>query len=158
MAPGNLYLSFELNGNLFGIDVLLVREVIHDFEATPVETATDIVRGLINLRGQLVTLLDLGPRIGGGERAPGAAAHCVILKTSTELAAAGRSEFAAGMPEETVGLVVDGIGDVVAPAAESVGPAPANLAGVNEEYVAAVALLEGKLMMLMDVSRALAPE
>ena len=149
---GELYLSFELNGNLFGVNVLLVREVIYDFDATPVESAPDIVRGLINLRGQLVTLLYLAPRICAGERAPGAASHCVILKTAGELAAA------AGMPEETVGLVVDGIGDVVAPGEDGVRPAPANLAGVREEYVEAVALLEGKLMMLMNVSRALAPE
>ncbi|MBI4667172.1 MAG: chemotaxis protein CheW [Nitrospinae bacterium] len=150
-----LLLSFRLGANLFGIDVLLVREVIHQFDQTPVEHAPEFVRGLINLRGQIVTLLDLGERICSQKREGAGYTHCIILKTAGEIA--GKHDGGPGtwLPEETVGLVVDGIGDVVEAPLEGVTPPPANLRGVNEEYVEGVVALEGDLMMLVDPENAL---
>ena len=64
MTEAREFCTFRLDGSLYGIDVQNVREVFRDQEATPVPMAPSVVRGLINLRGQIVTTIDLRGRLG----------------------------------------------------------------------------------------------
>ncbi len=104
------YVSFRIGEHLFGINILTVREIIRNVDFTPVERAPEYVRGLLNLRGQIITVLDLGPSLGMPLREIGRDSRCVIIKTEDEVA----SVLEAGildevMGTEAVGLVVDGI-------------------------------------------------
>ena len=79
------YATFRLDDHLFGIDVLLVREINQYMVITPVPLAVPSIRGLINLRGQIVTVVDLGVLIGLEPRNIGKETHSLVLKTHDDL-------------------------------------------------------------------------
>src|SRR5271155_5955089 len=71
MADAHQYCTFYVDGHYFGLDVLKVQEIIRYQEMTRVPLAPPVVRGLINLRGQIVTALDLRRRLELSDRPPG---------------------------------------------------------------------------------------
>ena len=79
------FITFYLGEDLFGLDILLVREINRHLELTRVDRTPEFVRGLMNLRGQIVTVLDLGIRLGIGARAIERESSCIVLKTRGEL-------------------------------------------------------------------------
>jgi purine-binding chemotaxis protein CheW len=131
-GPTQQYVSFRIDDHLMGIDIGKIREVNLLLDITPVQHAPAHVRGLINLRGQIVTVLDLGVRLGLAAREITGESHNVILK------------------HEDVGLLVDNIGDVV-----EVGPAdimipPANMDLAVSTCVESVVRMENGLMMVLS--------
>src|SRR2546423_9370899 len=97
MADGHQYCTFYLDGSYFGLDVLKVQEIIRYQEMTRVPLAPPVVRGLINLRGQIVTALDLRRRLELTDRPPGQLPVNVVVQTD----------------DGAVSLLVDEIGDVL---------------------------------------------
>ena len=77
------FATFRLGGQTFGIDVRIIREINRILDITPLPFSADYVRGLINLRGQIVTILDLGVRLGLPRKATGPDSHNIILKKSS---------------------------------------------------------------------------
>lgn len=151
------FTTFRLGENLFGINVLLVREINRRIDVTPVDLAPDFVHGLVNLRGQIVTVLDIRKRLGitVADKKP---AGTVILKTNSELAScpgsSGATERTAG---DTVGFLVDEIGDMVTGDEMEVEPAPANAGGADGKYIDGVIKLEQDLLLLLKLSEVLQP-
>jgi purine-binding chemotaxis protein CheW len=150
------FTTFELDGNLLGIDVLLVREINRGQDVTKVHPAPDYVTGLMNLRGQVVTLIDAGIRLETGRRDMNAKNTCIILKTSTELEDAKRG----GMVQENtskdaVGLVVDAIGDMITVDEKEIESPPANIGGVDQNYIKGIIKLENRLMVLVKLEKLL---
>jgi purine-binding chemotaxis protein CheW len=132
------YVTFKVEEHLLGVAIGQVREVNRVLGGTPVQHARNHIMGLVNLRGQIVTLFDLGLRLGLGPRRLTARTHNVVLKS------------------EDVGLVVDDIGEVVeVDGADLEGP-PANLGGLAREYVSQVAKLKDGLLMVLAVEKILA--
>lgn len=139
--------SFHLAQGLFGINVLLVREINRNLEITRVDRAPPFVVGLMNLRGQIVTVVDLGVRLGMQPRPLTDASCCIVLKTNEELDRM-REE---GMIDETttrdiVGLLVDAIDDMVSVQDASLEAPPANIHGVDGRYLSGVIKLEKRLV------------
>src|SRR3954454_49954 len=97
MADEHQYCTFYLDGSYFGLDVLKVQEIIRYQEMTRVPLAPPVVRGLINLRGQIVTALDLRRRLELPDRPPEQFPVNVVVQTV----------------EGAVSLLVDEIGDVL---------------------------------------------
>ena len=89
------FVTFRLNHQLFGIDLLRVREINRVLDITPVQHARAHIRGLVNLRGQTVVIFDMGVCLGLDPLVIGEETHNIILK------------------DDMVGLLVDRIGDVV---------------------------------------------
>ena len=154
------FTSFRLGRHLFGLEVLLVREINQQMDITPVQHAPEHVRGLINLRGQIVTIFDLGIRLGLAERKISQHSHSIVLKTNDELNVVqkreGRSDLTTN--EDTIGLLVDEIGDVVEVNDSEIDPPPANVGEIDGRFLSGVVKLERELMVVLDVSEVLAAE
>lgn len=152
-----LIATFKLDDQLFGLDVLLVREINQHLDITPVPRARPFIRGLINLRGHIVTIFDLGVRVGLAPRVIGARSHVIVLKSNDELASAalreGRDDLET-VPDK-VGLLVDDIGEVLTIESGQCEPPPANVEGLGSRFVSEVVTLEETLLHLLNVQEVL---
>lgn len=126
------FITFRLNDHLIGLDILKVREINRLLDITPVQHAPPHVRGLVNLRGQAVTVFDLGVRLGWEPRAVSDQAHNIILKM------------------DDVGLLVDSIGDVEEATVEEIEDPPANLTQIGKEFVECVVKLRTGLLVILS--------
>ena len=133
------YSTFLVDGLLFGVDVVRVQEVIRYQTMTPVPLAPAVVHGLINLRGQIVTALDLRARLELAPRNDGARPMNVVVRTD----------------EGAVALLVDEIGDVVTVDTESWETAPSTLSGAARELIPGAYKIDGRLLLQLDVDCAL---
>jgi purine-binding chemotaxis protein CheW len=150
------YVTFTLGEHLFGIDVLLVREINPTTDFTPVDLAPEFVRGLMNLRGQIVTIIDPGVRLGMGRGEITPRSRCVVLKTSNEVEEIeGSGGLAAETVADSVGLLVDSIGDMVPTATKNIEPPPANIGEIDGKYIAGVVKLDLKLMLALKTREVL---
>ncbi len=150
------FTTFFLGRELFGINILLVREINRKFDITPVEHAPDFVSGLMNLRGQIVTVLDLGARLGLAKREITACSRCIVLKNISQVSVseAGRGQLQSASTD-LVGLLVDGIGDIATVEDSKIEPPPANVGQVSEKYLTGVAKTEEVLVGILDVEKIL---
>jgi purine-binding chemotaxis protein CheW len=134
------YCTFLLDGHHFGVDVASVQEVLKQQELTPVPLAGREVAGLINLRGQIVTTLDLRSRLGLPERPPGSASVSVVVLAPD------------GAP---VSLVVDRIGDVLHVDRAWIEAPPDTVPADVRELVSGICKLDDRLMLLLDTEKAI---
>ena len=135
------FTTFYLRGLYFGIDVAHVREVIRCLPLTRVPTAPSVVLGLVNLRGQIVTTLDLRRRLAlaGDDAATASPIHVIV----------DASEFAEGI----VSLRVDQIGDVVEVDEALFEPPPATLHGIGRQLIRGAYKLPDRLLLILDIER-----
>jgi len=133
------FATFRLGEDLFGINILQVQEILLKQPITPIPLAPAYVLGLIGLRGQIVTAVDLKKRVG-------------LTPTETtddhyHLVVSDKGSVAS--------LQVDRIGDVLEiPAAQFVPP-PESLNGVDPHFLAGVVMLENQILSVIDVAAAL---
>ena len=132
------FTTFTLDGLHFGVEVLKVQEVLRHQPMTPVPLAPPVVEGLINLRGQIVTALDLRRRLALAPRADGQLPMNVVVRTA----------------DGVVSLLVDEIGDVVEVGDSEFEPAPERLKSGLTSLVTGVYKLKGYLLLVLDVERA----
>jgi purine-binding chemotaxis protein CheW len=129
--------TFAIAGRSYGVDVARVQEVLRAQAVTPIPLAPPEVAGLINLRGEIVTALDLRVRLGAAPRRDAAAMN-VIMTTE----------------HGPVSLLVDEAGDVLDLDDATREAPPATLRGAARELIAAVYPFEDRLVMELDVARA----
>lgn len=145
--------TFWVQDSHCGVDILLVREIIQPTHITPVQRAAPAVRGLVNLRGQIVTIIDLRVCLGMPARAIDASSHIVILKREDELLPVrqrtGRPHLRTSI--DSAGLLVDAIGDIVTVEDDQIAPVPANLEVVEQRFIEGVLKLPENLLMLLSV-------
>lgn len=140
MAATRQFATFTVGGLYFGVDVLCVQEVIRYHEMTRVPTAPALIQGLINLRGQIVTAIDIRWRLQLPPRPPEELPMNVVIRAD----------------EETVSLLVDEIGDVIDIEDEAYERPPDNLKGVARSLVTGVYKLKERLLLVLDTERAIA--
>lgn len=152
------YTTFRLNGQLFGVEVLLVREINQQMDITPVQKAPPHIRGLINLRGQIITIFDLGVRLGMPPRELKDSDLSLILKTNDELAASRARENREDLitSGDAVGLLAESIGDVVDEDESEIEAPPPNIGEVDGRFLTGVIKLDDGLLVLLDVEEVLA--
>ncbi len=131
------FVTFQIGDHLLGIDILRVREINRVLDITPVQHSQPYMRGLINLRGQIVTIFDLGVRLGLGPRKLTERSHNIILKP------------------DTVGLLADSIGDVVETREEDIEPPPANAGEIEGKFIEGVLKLETDLLVILSAGKLL---
>lgn len=131
------YATFFLDDGYFGVDVLHVQEILRQQSMTPVPLAPDYISGLINLRGQIVTAMDLGKKL---TNRPGAS------KTDG-------MNIVVNVHDNIMSLVIDEIGDVIDVKANTIEPVPPTLKKINQKYLRGVCKLDKKLLMLLDVKK-----
>ena len=132
------YCTFTLDGFLVGVEVSRVQEIIRFQEMTPVPLAHRVVRGLINLRGQIVTALDLRRRLDLAERGDDAQPTNVVVRTD----------------DGAVAFLVDEIGDVVEVDDTSFERPPETLRGVARHLITGAHKLSDRLLLVLDAERA----
>src|SRR5580693_8939335 len=137
MANSRQFCTFYLENYFFGIELRDVQEVLQQLELTGVPLAPHAVRGLMNLRGQIVMAVDLRRQLGLPERKADRPAMNVIVRTC----------------EDLVSLLVDEIGDVVEAGDESFEPPPETLRGTVRSATRGVHKLEKQLMHVLDTQR-----
>jgi purine-binding chemotaxis protein CheW len=149
MANTQRLVTFGAGRQVFGIDIRWVREILRGPQLTPVDGAPPAMRGLINLRGQILTGYDLAV-LAGSEPVPGAESWCVVLKCVPELERmADCPADAEQAPRELSGLFVDRIGDIVEVDPTALAPAPRGQGSLAESCVAGVLpMSEGLLVVL----------
>jgi purine-binding chemotaxis protein CheW len=130
--------TFFLDGLLFGVEVGKVQEVIRYQEMTRVPLAPPVVRGLINLRGQIVTALDLRRRLNLKDRASDRLPMNVVVRTG----------------DEAVSLLVDEIGDVLEVEEDAFERPPETLQGEARELIRGAYKLKDKLLLVLDTEKA----
>jgi len=138
MSATHQFCTFFLNDLMFGIEVQTIQEVIRYQQMTPVPLAPATVHGLINLRGQIVTAIDLRTRLELPPREGEILPTNVIVRT----------------PDGAVSLLVDEIGDVVEVDPDLYERPPETLAGTARELVTGVYKLENRLLLILDVGSA----
>lgn len=131
------YCTFYLDKYYFGIEVEQVQEIIRFQEITPVALAPEVVKGLINLRGQIVTAVDLRRLLELPERAEDEVPMNIVVRT----------------PVGAFSLLADRIGDVLELADGSFESPPDNLEGMARELIQRAYKLDGVLLLTMAIEK-----
>ena len=139
MAQRRQFCSFFLDGLRFGVDVQKVQEVVPYQEMTRVPLAPPTVQGLLNLRGQIVTGIDLRRRLELAERPEGSLPMNVVLRGE----------------DSPVSFLVDDIGEVIEVAADACERPPETLRGRVRELIEAVYPLPDELLLILDTVKTL---
>ena len=129
--------TFIVADLFFGVDVLHVQEVLRSQQMTSVPQAPDVIEGLINLRGQIVTAIDMRRRLGLPPRAGGHAPMNMVVRTS----------------DGAVSLLVDEIGDVLDMDASTFERPPHNLDPAARDLIRGVYKLKDRLLLVLDEAR-----
>jgi purine-binding chemotaxis protein CheW len=137
MADEHQYCTFYVAGHYFGLDVLKVQEIIRFQETTRVPLAPPVVRGLINLRGQIVTAIDLRRRLEMDERPADQLPLNVVVQTD----------------DGAVSLLVDEIGDVLEVPEKLFERPPETLRGPARELIRGAYKLKDRLLLILDTER-----
>ena len=132
------YATFEVADQLFGVDVAKVQEVLRFHEYTHVPLAPAAIGGLFNLRGQVIAAVDLRVQLGLGAHNLSEPVMNVIVR----------------LEDEAVSLLVDRIGEVVELTDDSIERTPDTLAGPTRDIIAGTFKLHDRLMLALDVRRA----
>lgn len=136
------FATFYIGEMLVGVNIQQVQEINRQLDVTAVPHAAECVRGVVNLRGEVVTVVDLRMVLGLGVAQITAQSRNVIVKSQGE----------------QVGLLVDRIADVVTASASDIEPPPANVRGVDGRFFKGVFSQDGQLLVILDTSETLAVE
>jgi purine-binding chemotaxis protein CheW len=134
--------TFYLDEEEYGLPVKLVQEIIRVSEITQVPRAPEFIKGVINLRGRIIPVIDLRRKLGLGD-----------VKTTRETRI-----VVVGLSGRLIGLLVDGASQVLRVPVASVEPAPEEIVEIDTNFIRGVAKLEKRLIILIDLSRVLARE
>jgi purine-binding chemotaxis protein CheW len=138
MPETRQFCTLHLAGHLFGVPVMRVQEVISYQSMTRVPLANPVIEGLINLRGQIVTAIDMRKRLEFADREPEPRAMNVVVQT----------------PGGVVSLLVDAIGDVVEVEEAIYEAPPETLTGVAKDLIPGVYKFEDRLLLELDIDKA----
>lgn len=136
------FLTFKLCGQEYGISALKVQEIKGWEKVTPIPNSPPYIRGVLNLRGLIVPVIDLRLRFKMEEIGYTAVTAIVVVNISDRLA----------------GLVVDSVSDVIEVSDEQRCVAPDFEGHKDREFISGLAQIEGKLLILLDVERLINPE
>jgi purine-binding chemotaxis protein CheW len=131
------FLSFRLGAEEYAIDILQVQEIRAHENVTRIANAPEFIKGVINLRGNIVPIVDLRVKFGLPEQGINTQTVVIVLNIA----------------KRTVGVVVDGVSDVIAVSAADIKPAPELASGLDTRYIQGLASIGGQMMILVDIER-----
>ncbi len=137
------YLTFELVGEVYGLEILKVQEIIGMMAVTQVPRTPKFVRGVINLRGKVIPVIDLRIKFGLDSQEDTEKTCIIVVQVSQE-----------GV-EVTMGILVDEVSEVLDVASEQIEPPPSFGVGVDTEFILGMGKVAQKVVMLLDVDKVL---
>ncbi len=138
------YLTFSLAGEEYGIGILRVKEIIGVMPITRVPRTPDFVKGVINLRGRVIPIMDLRLRFGMESTEP-TERTCIVVV-----------EIAAPSGNIIMGLIVDSVSEVLNIKQEEIEDTPSFGASIDTEYILGMAKSEKGVKILLDIEKVLA--
>jgi len=145
-TTANKYLTVTLDNESYGMAVLKVREIIRLQKITPVPQMPAYVKGVINLRGRVIPIVDL--RLKFGLKAEIAERTCIVVV---------QVNVSSGSSVQ-MGLIVDSVEEVVTLSSEEIEPTPEFGTRIDTTYLLGMAKVKGQVKTLLDIDRVVAPE
>ncbi|MET0535194.1 MAG: chemotaxis protein CheW [Steroidobacter sp.] len=142
----NQYLTFMLGRETLAIGILAIKEILEYGQPTEVPMMPSCIRGVINLRGAVVPVLDLAARLNRGSQ-PITKKTCIVIV-----------EIQAGEERQVLGVVVDAVNEVLEIAASEIEPPPAFGTAIRTDFIAGLGKVNGKFVIVLDVNRVLSIE
>ncbi|MEA2003966.1 MAG: chemotaxis protein CheW [archaeon] len=134
---------FELGDEEFGVDISQVREIIRTGEIAHIPNASEYVEGVINLRGQITTIVDPKKRFGLNSTERNSDERIIIVE----------------LKDNSIGLMVDSVSEVIRLPTKDIEPVPPMIASkVDTYYLKGVGKLENRLLILVDLEKILTEE
>lgn len=134
--------SFTIGNEEFGVDILKVQEIIRMIEITQVPNSPEFTDGVINLRGRVIPVISLRKKLG---------LHRIDHDRNTRI-------IVVELADKTIGFIVDEVNEVIRIPANITEPPPSIAAGMNSDYITAIARLEDRLLILLDLEKTLLAE
>ncbi|MDO8319945.1 chemotaxis protein CheW [Rhodoferax sp.] len=142
------YLTFMLGGEMFSLSILCIKEIIWYANLTEVPMMPACIRGVINLRGAVVPVMDLSNRFGKPST-PVVKSTCIVI---VEVPTAVEGEH------QNMGVVVDSVQAVLEIPTAEIEPAPSFGARIRSEFIEGIAKVGGKFVILLNVGKVLSME
>jgi len=142
-VPPGQYLTFVLAGETYAIGTLAIKEIIEHGQMTRVPMMPGSIRGVINVRGAVVPVIDLGVKFGSGTTEIGRRT-CIVI---AELEVEGEAH--------DMGILVDAVNEVIEIAASDIEPAPAFGAKIRADFIAGMCKLKDQFVVILHLSRVL---
>jgi purine-binding chemotaxis protein CheW len=140
------YLTFSLSNESYGVEVLKVREIIRFLKITPVPQMPAYVKGVINLRGRVLPVIDLRLKFGLEATEPSERTCIVVVRILT------------GGHDITLGMIVDSVEEVINLNETDIEETPEFGAKVDTAYLMGMAKVKGAIKTLLDIDKVIAPE
>lgn len=137
------YLTFQLGGEMYAVGILNVKEIIEYGQVTEIPMMPKVIRGVINLRGAVVPVVDLAARFGGTQTTVGRRTCIVIV----ELQSDGQ--------RQDVGVVVDAVSEVIEIPASEIEPAPSFGARIRADFIDGMGKIGGRFVIILNTDRVL---
>jgi len=137
------YLTFQLGGEMFAVGILNIKEIIEYGSVTEIPMVPPFIRGVINLRGAVVPVIDLASRFGG-KRSEVSRRTCIVIIELTE-----------GEERQDIGVVVDSVSEVLEIPASEIEPPPAFGARIRADFIEGMGKVNGKFVIILDVAKVL---
>jgi purine-binding chemotaxis protein CheW len=137
ISAGNEYLTFTLGEEEYGIDILKVQEIRGYDAVTKIANTPEFIKGVINLRGTIVPIIDMRIKFKLGNVAYDQFTVVIILNIANRV----------------VGMVVDGVSDVIALPSEQIKPAPEFGGTLDTQYILGLATVEERMLIIIDIER-----
>ncbi len=136
------YLTFILNHEEYGLEILKVREIIGLMDITPVPQTPTFMKGIINLRGKVIPVVDQRLKFGMPE-AEYTKETCIIVVT---------------IDNRLMGIIVDTVSEVLDISAKDIEPAPSLGSSIKTDFILGMGKIKGKVKILLDVDKVLSLE
>lgn len=140
------FLTFVLGGVMYALEIVNIKEIIEYGEVTEVPMLPPSIRGIINLRGAVVPVIDLAARFGG-HPASVQRRTCIVIVEAIQ----------AGQLSD-IGIMVDAVSEVLDIAGSEIEPPPAFGARIRADFIAGMGRVAGKFVIILDIARVLSVE
>ena len=137
------YLTFLLGGEMFAVGILNVKEIIEYGNLTEIPMMPPFIRGVINLRGSVVPVIDLAARFGGAESQVGKRSCIVILEVS-------EGDF-----RHDIGIMVDAVSEVIEIPGSEIEPPPSFGARIRADFIQGMGKVAGRFVIILNIVRVL---
>jgi purine-binding chemotaxis protein CheW len=143
------YLTFQLSGEMFALAILNVKEIIEYGNLTEIPMMPSFIRGVINLRGAVVPVIDLTVSFGGQRSEVGKRTCIVIVEMRS-----GEEERAS----QDIGIIVDAVSEVLEIPKENIEPPPSFGAKIRADFIAGMGKVADKFVIILNIDRVLSAE
>ncbi|HEB56850.1 MAG TPA: chemotaxis protein CheW [Gammaproteobacteria bacterium] len=141
MTDTDQFLTFMLAGEEYGVDILRVQEIKGWDAVTTIPNTPEYLRGVINLRGTIIPIIDMRIRFGLEKLDYGALTVVIVLKVDSD------------EKNRVIGIVVDGVSDVYNVPEEEIKPSPDFGSAVDTEFVQGLATIDEKMVIILDIDQ-----